>query len=219
MTKASSSKKKPNQPKSSKTLWWGLGGVAGLVLIVLLAWSIAGETPVDNSIGYGDVTVAGTSLPFFDATASDPSIGLEAPTVSGADWEGNPYSIAPDGRPKIVVMLAHWCPHCEAEVPRIQAWLDGGGLPEGVDLYGITVLTDPLRPNFPPQTWLEGHGWTSPTIMDDEARSAATAFGLASTPTYLVLDGDNVNLGRFSGEIGSSGLDTLALMAQASVEG
>jgi thiol-disulfide isomerase/thioredoxin len=117
-------------------------------------------------------------------------------------------------------MLAHWCPHCQAEVPVIQDWVDAGGVPEGVDLYGVTVLTNRLRQSstWPPQEWLEGEGWTSPTIMDDEAGSIVTAYGLTSTPTYVVLDGDNNNLGRFAGEIGVSGLDTLAALAVGSLD-
>jgi hypothetical protein len=55
--------------------------------------------------------------------------------------------------------------------------------------------------------------------MDDEQGSAVSAYGLTSTPTYVVLDGDNNNLGRLAGEIGVSGLEFLADTAAASLEG
>lgn len=195
--------------------------MVGLGLIVLLAFSIAGETGLDESVGFGEVTVEGEDLPFFESGAADPAVGLTAPTVSGADWDGNEFTIGPDGRAKILVMLAHWCPHCQREVPVIQEWVESGGLPEGVDLYGVTVLTNRLRDGdtWPPSEWLDGAGWTSPTIMDDEQGSAVSAYGLTSTPTYVVLDGDNNNLGRLAGEIGVSGLEFLAGTAAASLEG
>jgi hypothetical protein len=95
----------------------------------------------------------------------------------------------------------------------IQQWLDDGGLPEGVDIYSLTVATDRLRPNWPPQDWLVEEGWTVPVIMDDEIGTAAAAYGMVGTPMYVVLDGENKVLQRISGEIGVAGLETLAQIA------
>ncbi|MEX1125616.1 MAG: TlpA disulfide reductase family protein [Acidimicrobiia bacterium] len=209
------SQKKPPAKIGSKltTLWWVLGGVVGLGLIVLLAISIAGEQERDTSIGYGEVTMEGDPLPVLEDPSNDTAGGLTAPTVSGADWDGNESSIGPDGSPKLLVFLAHWCPHCQAEVPVIQQWINDGGLPEGVDMYSLTVATDPLRPNWPPQDWLEEEGWTLPVIMDDEVGTAAVGYGMSGTPMYVVLDGDNKVLSRISGEIGVDGLNALAQIA------
>lgn len=218
MSTRTASKKKSEA--SNNTLWWIIGGVLGLGLIVWLAFAIASEPALDDSVVFGDVTVEGENLPFFDSSAADPAIGLEAPTVKGSDWEDNEYTIGPDGRAKIIVMLAHWCPHCQAEVPVVQDWIEGGNLPEGVDMYGVTVLTNRLRDGstWPPSEWLESEGWTSPTIMDDEDGSIVTAYGLTSTPTYVVLGPDNENLGRLAGEIGVPGLEALAQLAAGSLE-
>jgi thiol-disulfide isomerase/thioredoxin len=203
--------------RNLSTLWWILGGVVGLGLIVFLAISIAGEEEVDDSIGFGEITMEGDLLPALDDPLNDVALGTAAPTVSGADWDGNSYSISPDGTPKLVVLLAHWCPHCQAEVPVVQQWLDDGGLPEGVDIYSLTVATDRLRPNWPPQDWLVEEGWTVPVIMDDEIGTAAAGYGMVGTPMYVVLDGDNNVLQRISGEIGAAGLETLAQIAAESV--
>lgn len=213
---------KKNQKAASRKslIYWIVGGVVGFGLIVALAVSIAGDPGLDESIGFGEITVEGPSLPFLsDPTAQDPAVGLTAPTVSGADWEGNEYTIGPDGDAKILVFLAHWCPHCQAEVPVIQNWVEAGGLSEGVDLYGVTVLTNQVRPNWPPQEWLEEEGWTAPTIMDDRDSSAVSAYGVQGTPFYVVLDGDNEVLGRFSGEVGVQGLDAMNALAERSIEG
>lgn len=193
----------------------------GLGLIVWLAFAIASEPSLDDSVAFGEVTVEGENLPFFDSAAADPAIGLTAPTVSGQDLDGEPITIGPSDSAKIIVMLAHWCPHCQAEVPVIQDWVESGGLPDGVELYGVTVLTNRLRDGstWPPSEWLEEEGWTSPTIKDDEGGSIVSAYGLTSTPTYVVLGPDNENLGRLAGEIGVPGLEALAQAAANSLEG
>lgn len=217
-TRTASNKKQVSNNRS--LIYWIVGGVVGLGLIVWLAVAIAGETAVDEDIAYADVTVEGTNLPFLESGAADPAVGLTAPTVSGEDLDGEEITIAADGRAKILVLLAHWCPHCQREVPVIQDWLESGGLPEGVDLYGATVLTNRVRDGdtWPPQEWLADEGWTSPTIKDDREGSIVNAYGMTGTPTYVVLGPDNENLGRLSGEIGVDGLNALAGIAAASLE-
>lgn len=199
-----------------KTIIWLGAAVLGLGLIVLLAFSIAGEEAPDASVAFGEVTVEGNPLAFHaDLVSGDPAVGSIAPTVSGSDWNNNRYIIGPDGRSKVVVLMAHWCPHCQAEVPVIMDWIEAGGLPDHVDLYALTVSSDRFRPNWPPQDWLEREGWTVPTIMDDEAGSAAAAYGMTGTPFYIVLDGENRNLGRIAGEIGVQGLNFLVSITQS----
>ncbi|MEX2134214.1 MAG: hypothetical protein WEB67_08740, partial [Acidimicrobiia bacterium] len=134
----------------NKKLLGIIGGVVGLALIVLLAVAIAGEEEADASIGYGDPVVTGDPLPVYNsASATDPVVGLAAPETVGADWEENEVRIEADGRPKIVLFLAHWCSHCQAEVPVVQSWLDAGNLPDDVDIYSVATATDRLRPNWP----------------------------------------------------------------------
>lgn len=216
MTKTQSTRTTRTQTTNSKAkaVWWVVGGVVGLGLIVLLAVSIASEQPVDASIGYGEVNIEGDPLPFLADPTADVAVGLQAPTVTGHDWNGVESSIAPDGRPKVIIFLAHWCPHCQAEVPRVQAWIDAGSKPADVDFYAFTVATDRLRPNWPPQEWLIEEGWTAPVIMDDEIGTLAAAFGMTGTPFYVVLDGENRVVQRVSGEIGTAGVATLFEIAQ-----
>lgn len=218
MTQTRKPKPGTKDAKSSSTLWWIIGGVVGLVLIVLLAASIATEPEIDESIGYGNPTVEGDPLPRFTPGAQDAALGSTAPTVTGADWEGNPVSIEPDGSSKIILFLAHWCPHCQNEVPVVQDWVDAGSLPDDVELISVATSTDRLRPNWPPQDWLVEEGWTSPVIMDDQVGTVAGNYGMAGTPFYVVLDGENNNLGRVSGEIGTQGLDALVALAQSGSE-
>ena len=215
MTQKTKPKPGAKDAKGKSTLWWILGGVIGLGLIVALAASIATEPEIDESIGFGDPTVEGDPLPVYATGTQDVAIGLTAPTVTGADWEGNPVTIEPDGTAKIILFLAHWCPHCQNEVPVVQDWIDAGNLPEDVELISVATATDRTRTNWPPQDWLVEEGWTAPVIMDDQVGTVAANYGMAGTPFYVVLDGDNTNLGRVSGEIGVDGLNALAALAQS----
>ena len=56
-------------------------------------------------------------------------------------------------------------------------------------------------------------------MMDSAGNDIALAFGVATTPTYILLDSENKNLGRAAGEIGMGGLDALAAIAAGSIEG
>ena len=206
------------ETNTRSTLLWVLGGLVGLALIVWMAISIVGST-LDPSVAFAEVTVEGNTLPFLADPASDPALGFSAPTVTGVDFDGTSHTVGSDGRPKILIFLAHWCPHCQNEVPVVQDWLNSGGLPAEVDMYSFTVMTDHLRPNWPPQEWLEEEGWTLPVIMDDEEGSVVTAYGMRGTPFYVVLDGENRNVGRFSGEVGVPGLEAMARIAQDSIDG
>ena len=98
MTQKTKPKPGGKDSKSRATLWWIVGGVVGLGLIVALAASIATEPEIDASIGYGDPTVEGDSLPVYATGTQDVAIGLTAPTVTGADWEGNPVTIEPTAK-------------------------------------------------------------------------------------------------------------------------
>jgi cytochrome c biogenesis protein CcmG, thiol:disulfide interchange protein DsbE len=211
---------KNQEPKSRSLLYWIVGGVVGFGLIVWLAVAIAGEGDVDETIAFGEVTVEGEGLPFISGTA-DPAVGQTAPVVTGDTIDGGDLTIGPSDTAKIVVLLAHWCPHCQREVPLIQDWVESGALPEGVEIYGATVLTNRVRDGdtWPPQEWLAEEGWTTPTIMDDQEGSIVQAYGMTGTPTYVVLGPDNENLGRLSGEIGVDGLNALAGLAASSLEG
>lgn len=194
-----------------------LGGVLGLGLIVAVAISVVTGGSGDDEIAFGDVTIEGEVLPPVpDAGVVDPAVGMTAASISGTDLDGNPLVIEPDGTPKVVLYLAHWCPHCQAEVPEVQAWLDAGAAPEGVDFYAISTLANRLQGNWPPQEWLADEGWTVPTMLDDRSGSASVAYGLVGTPHWVVLDGDNEVLFRIGGQIGTQGVATLFEQAAAS---
>lgn len=201
-----------NRPGPARPFPWlpVLGGVAVIVLItvVLLTFeSGGGDTPNQ----FGDPTITGSALPRFnEEPANDPAIGLPIPGIQGADFEGDPVSITDDGRPKIIVFLAHWCSHCQAEVPVVQDWIDSGGKPAGVDVYSVATSTAETRTNYPPSEWLEREGWTSPVIVDDTAFSVGDVFGLNAFPYFVFVRADGTVAGRLTGELPAEAITQIA---------
>jgi thiol-disulfide isomerase/thioredoxin len=153
-------------------------------------------------------TISGDTLPPYTRDGTDAAAGLAAPGVSGTDFAGNPVGIAADGRAKAIIFLAHWCPHCQAEVPVIQAWVDAGGVPEGVDLVSVATSIDPTRPNYPPDAWLQREGWTVPVIADT-TNAVAQAYGLTLFPFWVFVGPDGKVLARAAGEMSVPDLELM----------
>nr|MDE0501540.1 redoxin family protein [bacterium] len=190
-------------------------GVAVLVAGLVAFFTVAGSDPET-----AEVTVQGDPVPVLAGNApvgQDIAFGWDAPTVTGSDWKGNPVTIGPaDGRPKVIVFLAHWCPHCQAEVPQIQAWLNQTGGNPDVDLYGVATSINRSRPNWPPSDWLEREGWTSPTVMDLNNR-VSTAYGLSAFPYWVAVNSEGKVVYRVAAGIGVEGLLTLQQLATQSM--
>ncbi len=156
--------------------------------------------------------VTGEPLPNHDpALVPDPAQGLQAPGAVGADFQLETVEIANDGRPKVILFLAHWCPHCQVEVPKVQEWLEGGGKPEGVDFYSVATSIDETLPNYPPDLWLQREGWTPPVLVDTD-RSVAGAYGLRFFPLWVFVDDDGTVIGRAATELPQEDLTDLFSM-------
>lgn len=183
-------------------------GVAVVALVATVVLTFDGEDLGDDP--FGTPTITGAALTPFASGAADAAVGRPAPLVQGADFEGNPVAIENDGRAKMIIFLAHWCPFCQNEVPVVVRWMDGGSLPDAVDLYAVTTSTDSLRANYPPSQWLEREGWTAPIIVDDQATTVARAYGLSAFPFWVFIASDGTVWGRATGELGVSVLDDVA---------
>lgn len=181
-----------------------IGGAAVLIaFIVAVSVGLSGEVPIEDTMPADvQVDVDGDFLPVFDAAqGADPGVGLPAPPVSSVTFDEQPISITTgDGTPKAILFLAHWCPHCQAEVPALQAYIDQNGLPSGVDFISVATSYNEARPNYPPSLWLEREGWSVPTVVDDAASTIGVAYGLTAFPYYVFVDGDGNVVRRISGE-------------------
>jgi thiol-disulfide isomerase/thioredoxin len=140
-----------------------------------------------------------------DAT-SDPSYGVVAPTLIGTNFSGDPVTIQPDGRPKVVYFVAHWCPHCRKEVPLIEELIAEGRKPDNLDVYVVSTSVKPEAGNYPPQVWLDRVGLQVPIMRDDANLTALATYGSGGFPFAVYLDSENKVLARSSGELGKEGI-------------
>jgi cytochrome c biogenesis protein CcmG, thiol:disulfide interchange protein DsbE len=217
----------PAKGRPPSLLWVGLFVVvliAGVVAVVTSRGSdddgttVAGDNGTTGSTQLAaqetrPVEVSGTPIPRFDAR-SDTGAGMVIPTVEGASFDGTPVTIMPDGRPKVIVFVAHWCPHCQREVPRLSEYLRENPLPGDVDMVTVATGTTPDRPNYPPSAWLERETWPGPVLADSEDATAASAFGLSSYPFFVAADKDGKIVARTSGELTTDQFAELVRLAR-----
>ena len=88
----------------------------------------------------------------------------------------------------MVVLLAHWCPHCNAEIPVLNEWRDSGEIPDGLNIVGVSTGASADAPNFPPDSGSStrtGSGQCSPTTP---ARRRLTATGDGRVRRHVVPD-------------------------------
>jgi cytochrome c biogenesis protein CcmG, thiol:disulfide interchange protein DsbE len=202
-----------NQSRGGGRIWWIFGGGALVVIFALVVAFARGgvNTNVDSSSSggtvvpagstdYGEVEMTGAALPQLQDGVGDAALGATIPTVTGQQFDGSPITIGPTGTPQVIFGIAHWCPHCQKEVPIIQKWFNDNGMPSDVDFAAVSTSATDTRPNWPADAWLTKQGWTVPTLADDEQGSAAAALGVSGFPYILVVDADGKVVYRTSGE-------------------
>jgi cytochrome c biogenesis protein CcmG, thiol:disulfide interchange protein DsbE len=197
------SKQRPAPPRRSMTPFV-LGGVAAVVVVAAIAAVvIAGSSPSGPSEPASQpVAVSGDHLPALTDPSADPAAGLQLPRISGQGVDGQALEIGPDDGPMAIVILAHWCPHCQAELPALAEYIAQGAVPNGVRVVGLSTAIDPVRPNYPPSAWFEREGWTQPTLVDDADNTALNALGVNNFPGFVFVDADGRVTQRLTGEIG-----------------
>lgn len=216
MAKSGTSKRQrppapPPPPKPTPSTGRVIGGLVGLVVIaivvVIVVQASGGDSPEREPSSLAQtqpITVEGT-LPKFTQTNGDPAAGQPSPTIEGKSFDGTGEAVTP-GKPTMLVFAAHWCPHCQAEIPRIVDWM-AAGKAKGVDVVLIATGTNKSAPNYPPSSWLEDEGWKGRVIADDDNATAAQAFGLSSYPYMVFIDADGKVTERLAGEQTSETLD------------
>ena len=137
--------------------------IVGIVIAGILAVALAmgGDDKSDRGGGTenavevaAEVTAGGTTLPDYTGANKDAAVGMAAPTLGSVDFEGRNVEVGgATGSPYALVFLAHWCPHCQAEVPRLVSLAQNGQI-EGIDVVGVVTGTSEANPNYPPSEWL-----------------------------------------------------------------
>ena len=184
--------------------------IIGVIVLVVIVAAVAAVVLTSRPSGPAEpattaVTVQGTALPALPPSGTaDPAVGQAIPTMSGIGLDGSAMEIGPGDGALAIVVVAHWCPHCQAEVPVLADWLATNQLPEGVRVVTVSTGIDPARPNYPPSAWLEREGWSEPTLIDDASSSALAGLGLNSFPGFVFVNADGTVSERMTGEISTA---------------
>lgn len=195
-------KRRASQPARRNPAPFLIGGVALVLLAAaVIAVALSSTSAELTEPAASPVAVAGTVLPEFTATEGDPAIGMALPALTSIDLDAQPMTIGPDGGAQAIVIFAHWCPHCQAELPRLVEWLGSHPPPAGVSVVGLSTAIDPARPNYPPSAWLAREGWTAPTLVDDAVFTAYRALGAPLFPGFVFVNADGTVHARVVGEI------------------
>ncbi len=216
---------------ASKGLMWAAIGVVVALAIGLGIFAMSGD---DSDAGSSDttsvfsklpvsqpVTITGEPLVPFQATEGDPAIGVTAPLVSGLNFAGEEITLDPADGPYMVVFLAHWCSHCNAEVPRLNDWKRSGAVPEELNVIGVATAVSKTAVNYPPAEWFSNKGWGWPVLVDEAAGEGtagklAQAYGASGWPYFVIVGADGKVKVRVSGEIEASELQGIVEAALAS---
>jgi len=190
--------------RGGATLWIVIGSVlfALFVVAAVLSRSSSTQTTAKAELNEtGAVSVTGDSLPALPAAGEDPAVNMSVADISGKSFDGTPVSVVNDGVAKVLLVGAHWCPHCQVEIPIVQEWVDQNGMPANVELVTLSTAVDSAQPNYPPSEWLEREGWTSPVIADDTSGTASEALGTSGFPFFVFVNADGTVHSRFAGEL------------------
>jgi thiol-disulfide isomerase/thioredoxin len=220
---AQAQRKKKEEVKNSRKTFLIIGAGVLVAAAIAIGFSAGSDnattqprTTVEGEVAPGEfqpVTVVGDVLsPLGDGNgnpASDAAMGKTAPTLNGYTFAGNPVSITPgaSAQPIMLVFLAHWCPHCNREVPRLIDWQEQGLVPEGLRVIGVTTASRNDQANWPPSDWIEEMKWPFEVFVDSETGDAANAYGVDGFPFIAMVNAEGKVVGRHSGELELSDLD------------
>lgn len=228
MASQSSSNRNRSDGGSRRTTWVVLGVVLLILIALLIAMFAGGSSPDDNGSDSDvmdpievvaqsfPVTVTGDPLPPLGGDAIDAAVGMMAPQLTGQTFDGSTVTVAPgDGQAYMVVFLAHWCPHCNAEIPRLVSWYESGDVPANLRIIGVSTAVAADRPNYPPSEWIVETRWPWEIMADSSDVSAAAAFGVSGFPFFAIVGSDGVVKVRQSGQVETEILKQLVASALA----
>jgi len=140
------------------------------------------------------------SLPLFEQGQPDAALGMVLGEVSGFEYYSETeMNIDPsDGTARAWLIWAHWCPHCQRELPPLSDWYtENADLYPNVELISITSSIDPARGN-PLEPYLDELQLPFPAILDPDL-ALAEQFGLSAYPFWVFTAGDGTTLLRIAG--------------------
>ena len=219
-------KKKAGSGDSIRTILYVVLVVVGIAGAVALGTSGgSSDTTTDTVVTvpggvqpaeYQKVSSTGGMLAPLPESGADTETGKSVAVLKGYDLQGRPISIDPagEGKATMVVFLAHWCPHCNREIPVLNKWRESGEVPTGLRVVGITTGSKADQANWPPSKWLTAMKWPFEVMADSEAQEAARAYGVGGYPFMAFVGANGKITARTSGEVP---VEQLQIYANAAV--
>ena len=167
------------------------------------------ETPAPEPVETAPVVITGEPLPVVAENGEDTAVGSVPPQVVGVGFGGNEVVLAGGNGPQAIMFVSHWCPHCQDEVPAVQAWVDETGGVAGVEMVAVSTAVVPERPNYPPSEWFAVEAWSSPVMVDDAEASSFIAFGGQAIPFWVFVDGAGKVFHRIEGGVDPATLEAV----------
>ncbi len=157
-----------------------------------------------------DVNIYGDKISIVDPSKGvDSASGKISPKI---DYKlDNKISITyPENSPTILLFVAHWCPHCQEELPEVIKWIETEDIiTKGVKIVLIVTGIDSTKQNYPPDEWLFNEQWKYPVIYDDNQNSIAEHFGVKYFPSWVFTENDGLIAFTHAGRIGIEELTQL----------
>jgi thiol-disulfide isomerase/thioredoxin len=206
-------KKKASSGDSMRTILYVILVVVGIAGAVVLGTSGgSSDTTTDTVVTvpggvqpaeYQKVSSTGGLLAPLPESGADTETGKSVAVLKGYDLQGRPVTIDPagEGKATMVVFLAHWCPHCNREIPVLNKWRESGEVPTGLRVIGITTGSKADQANWPPSKWMTAMKWPFEVMADSEAQEAAAAYGVAGYPFMAFVGANGKITARTSGEV------------------
>jgi thiol-disulfide isomerase/thioredoxin len=139
----------------------------------------------------------------------DSAIGKKAPVVKGISLEGKDIYIGEEGYYHLIIILAHWCPHCRNEVRELTNYLKETEIPSNLQIISLATAIHSDRANYPPHEWFRNEKWPLPVIVDTHQSDIANHFGVTSYPYFILIDDDGKIQSRRPGRLGINGIESL----------
>ena len=155
------------------------------------------------------VQIRGKYLPKLVQGYEDSALGWAAPEVKGVGLDGEEIYIGGEGSTTLIMVLAHWCPHCRNEVRELAPFLNETDSLNRVRMVTLLTSINDERANFPPHTWLDLEKWPVPSIVDTHSSQIATAYGISSFPFFIVINDKGEIALRIPGRLGVETLSRL----------
>ena len=180
-----------------KTPWATI--ISGSLLVVAII-GVVGFILIRNATASSQVENPPTPL-------AAPAIGMAAPDFSAKASDGSTITKADiAGKPVLMVFFASWCPHCQAEAPKIKALAEAN---PNLKIVAIGVGNNDTQKGI----WDFQSKFSLPFATYDDGGKAASVYGITSYPTLVSVDKSGIIRDRDTGEVSQDRLNSLAAKA------